>query len=470
MIVGLCRALRMVAWRAHSSIISGSIYNSVINHFSWWPRHLFHSKQRKELFEEKRIAYYEWSFPVLSQTFIHRELAALKKSGLPVTIIADNAGDLEIADEDAKSLIEHAYYLQPLDKELLHRYRKHFFLKNPLLYLNLFLYVVFHRYCQYKTLKEDKSLFSKAVYLAGVLKDKGINHIHSPWADRCAFVSLIAAKLLGVTYSVQGRASDIHRKKNLYALPEKFENAEFVLTNTRYNESYIKSMIDKRCGMKVHTIYEGIDREQFKPQRKENQIAENGTKIITVARLIEEKGLVYLLKACKILKERGHSFRCKIIGGIEREFTNYYIELMRLHRRLYLEDYVIFSGAQPFKTVLEEYRNADIFILPCVIAKNGGRDISPNTLIEAMAMELPVIATKIAAIPEIVEDDVSGILVPPNDENALAEAVIRLINDYGLRKELGANARKRVEERFDMKKNIVKYVELFRGETDKISY
>jgi glycosyltransferase involved in cell wall biosynthesis len=469
MIVGLYRALRMITWRAHSSIINSSIYDSMINHFSWWPLDLFHSKKRKGLFGGKRIAYYEWSFPVLSQTFIHRELAALKKSGLAVTIIADKSGDLEIADENAKSLIEHAYYLQPLDKALLLRYRKYFILNNPLLYLNLFLYVVFHRYGQYKSLKEDKSVFSKAVYLAGVLKDKGINHIHSPWADRCAFVSLIAAKLLGATYSVQGRASDIHRKKNLYALPEKFENAEFVLTNTRYNESYIKSMVDRRCGMRVHTVYEGIDLEQFRPKRKENKTTENETRIITVARLIEEKGLVYLLKACNILKERGFSFRCDIIGGVQREFTDYYIELMGLHRHLGLEDHVIFSGAQRFKKVLEEYGNADIFVLPCVIAKSGGRDISPNTLIEAMAMELPVIATNIAAIPEIVEDDVSGILVPPNDENAVAEAMIRLIGDYGLRKELGKNARKRVEERFDIKKNIVNYVELFTGEIAKIS-
>ena len=137
---------------------------------------------------------------------------------------------------------------------------------------------------------------------------------------------------------------------------------------------------------------------------------------------------------------------------------------MRLHRELDLEDCVFFLGAQPFTFVLDEYRNAEIFVLPCVVARQGGRDISPNALIEAMAMKLPVISTAIAAIPEIVEDGVSGVLVPPNDENALAGAMIRLINDHDLRGKLGENARIRVEERFDINNNSVKYVDLFLGE------
>jgi glycosyltransferase involved in cell wall biosynthesis len=112
---------------------------------------------------------------------------------------------------------------------------------------------------------------------------------------------------------------------------------------------------------------------------------------------------------------------------------------------------------------MREFKNSDLFILPCVIADHGGRDISPNALIEAMAMKLPVISTRIAAIPEIVEDGVSGILVSPNDENGLAEAVRRLIRDPSLRKNLGENARKRIEERFDLRRNYSRFVELFSG-------
>ncbi len=459
MIMGLYRALWLMKWRVLSPIISNT-YNSIASHFSWWSIDLLHSKKGKEIFEEKRIAYYVRHYPVLSETFIQREVSALRRSMLSVDVVADSTKDLEFLDENARSFIENTHYLLPMDRKRLLKYNIYFLLTKPLVYVTSLLYVITHWYERYKTFANDKSLFLNAVYLAGVLKDKNVNHVHSPWADRCAFISLIAAKLLGVSYSVQGRAADIHRKNELYALSEKFENAEFIVTNTQYNESYIRSMLDKRREVKIHIIYEGIDLKQFKPERKEENIA-NRTRLMTVARLIEEKGLVYLLKACEVLKKRGYLFRCHIIGGVEKQFTNYYIELMKLHRHLGLEDCVVFLGAQPFKKVLEEYNNADIFILPCVIAKNGGRDISPNALIEAMAMKLPVISTKIAAIPEIVEDGVSGILVHPNDENALAEVVIKLIEDQSLRKSLGDNARKRIEERFDINRNIVKYVELF---------
>ncbi len=117
--------------------------------------------------------------------------------------------------------------------------------RNPVSFLNLFLYVLFHRCQKYKTIKEDTKIFLKAVYLAGTLKDNNINHIHSPWSDIHAFISLIASKLLRIPYTVQASAHDIHRKTYLYGLSEKFVNAEFVVTNTRYNELYLKSILNK---------------------------------------------------------------------------------------------------------------------------------------------------------------------------------------------------------------------------------
>src|SRR6185295_15360581 len=132
--------------------------------------------------------------------------------------------------------------------------------------------------------------------------------------------------------------------------------------------------------------------------------------------LIEQKGLSYLLQACARLREGGHSFECEIVGGTEDIYMNYYLELKKLHRNLALENQVRFVGSLPFKAVLKKYSQADIFILPCVIAEDGSRDITPNALIEAMAMKLAVISTTVTGVPEIVEDGVSGILVPPHDD------------------------------------------------------
>ena len=135
--------------------------------------------------------------------------------------------------------------------------------------------------------------------------------------------------------------------------------------------------------------------------------------------------------------------------------------MKKLHRKLRLVDSVEFLGPQPFKNVMEKYAAADIFVLPCVIARDGSRDITPNSLIEAMAMELPVLSTEVTGVPEIVENGVSGLLIQPNNVTALAEGLEKLMQDPKLRKKLGQAARKRVEERFNIKRNVVKRLKLF---------
>jgi glycosyltransferase involved in cell wall biosynthesis len=275
---------------------------------------------------------------------------------------------------------------------------------------------------------------------------------------------LIASKFLGIPYSVQARAYDIHRRENLYALRYILENADFIVTNTKYNESYLKTLLKVKDWEKIHTIYNGINLERFNPKSDEENIVKQPT-ILSVARLTEQKGLVYLLKACQILREKGYPFRCEIIGAPVD--TNYHTKLKILHKKLELEDCVFFLGVQSFNMVMEKYKNADFLVLPCLIAEDGSRDITPNALIEAMAMKLPVISTNITGIPEIVEDGVNGIIIPPCNERALAEAMKTLIDDHSLRKKLGANGRKKVIEKFDMNKNVVQYIRLFKGERGK---
>lgn len=437
------------------------LYYSVIIRLSWWPIGLFRHRKRQQALQDERVAYYNWHFPVLSQTFIHRELAALCKSGLAVAIIADEAEDADLADDNAKSLLNRASYLYPLDEERMRRYRRFFFLRRPLACLNLFFFVMTRQYGVFKSLAEDQRVFSKALYLAGVLHEKQVNHLHSPWADLSAFVALLAARLLKIPYSVQARAHDIHRKTYLYALREKFENGEFVVTNTRYNQTYIDGLLQEPHKTKVRLIHNGIDLERFVPVSRSEERT-TVTRLLCVARLIEQKGLVYLLRACRILLDKGYEVICEIIGAPEEPlYTNYFIALKKLHGQLALEEQVCFTGALPFEKVLAKYQTADIFVLPCVIAVDGSRDITPNALIEAMAMKLPVISTTVTGIPEIVEDGVSGILIAPHDEQALVDAVLKLIQDPALRKRLGESARKRVEEKFDIKKNVRHYLELF---------
>ena len=184
--------------------------------------------------------------------------------------------------------------------------------------------------------------------------------------------------------------------------------------------------------------------------------------MLSVGRLIEPKGFRYLLRACRLLRDRGVEFTCEIIGGPQDPLdTIAWIDLRKLHTGLGLESTVRFRGEMSLSSVLSWYRRADIVVLPCVRGRDGSHDVTPNTLIEAMAMRLPVVSTTIGAIPEIVDPGIDGLLVPPNDENALADALERLLRDPALRRSLGEAARRKVEERFDIDRNVVRRATLF---------
>lgn len=441
--------------------IAATFYRLCMHYLGWWPIGLLPNRMPRGSVRTGRLALYLWHFPILSQTFVQREVEALKSSGLAVLVVADDKEDTSQLSESALVLLRETRYLLPVAADALHRYRRQFIRRHPLRYLNLLLYVVFHRYGLYKNFRTDLSVFQRAVYLAGVFKDENITHVHAPWSDRCAFIVLVAARLLGITYSVQARAHDIHRQQQKFAHQEKFMRANFIVTNSQYNHAYIKTLLRQREHPKIHTVYEGLDLKQFQPGQKCSE-GGGGLKLLSVARLVEEKGLVVLLRACKILRDQGCELHCDIIGGPEFPlYRDYYLTLKKMHRALGLQGCVSFLGPQPFAEVMRHYRTADIFVLPCVVAKNGGRDISPNALLEAMAMELPVISTTISAIPEIVEDGVSGILVPPHDAPGLAAAVKQLSGDPCLRRRLGTQAREKVERQFDIVKNTGELVKLY---------
>ena len=446
--------------RIHTVLIP-FLYQQLSTKFTWWPLGSLKKGSKPGASQNTKLAYYTWHFPCLSQTFIQREIGALKKSGNSFQIFADVCLTPEILDENARRLISETDYILPIDRKRLAAFKRTFLRRHPLRYINLFMYIVTHSYGHFKSYRSDKEVFHKAIYLAGGLQEKGITHVHAPWADISAFLVLIASRLLGITYSLQGRAHDIHRKSFLHAIPEKFGNAKFAITNTRYNVAHLRSSFKVNLNGNLHQIYNGVDLSQFSPQPRIRE-ANAPTRIICVARLIEQKGLLDLLEACGRLREQHINFSCDIIGGPEEPlYLNYHLELKKRLRRLGLEKQVKFLGEMPFQSILAHYQKADIFALPCVIAEDGSRDIIPNAVIEAMAMKLPVVSTTATGVPEMVEDRVCGILVPPADVDRLTEAILELIDDENLRREYGENGRMRVEDRFNINKNAERFQHLF---------
>jgi glycosyltransferase involved in cell wall biosynthesis len=408
-----------------------------------------------------QIAYYVWRFPVLSQTFVRREVSALQSRGAALQVFAEAAEDVPMLDPSDRALLETTTYLLPVDRERLENYKREFRRSRFFAYCNVYLYIMSRRYGLTKKLVRDRNLFHYAVYLAGTFRDRGINRVHSAWGDRAGFAAMLAAKLLGVPFTLQVRAHDLHDPSYHETLRELLENAEFVITNTQYNRPYIEALMpEKRAA--IHTIYNGVDLSTFNAPSRPPIPRTAPVKLLCVARLVEQKGLTHLLDACAMLRDRGFRFTCEVIGGVEEPlYAAYWERLKKRHRKLRLENHVFFRGARPFEDVMNAYRSADMFVLPCVVAKDGRRDITPNALIEAMAMRLPVISTTVTGVVEIVEADVSGLLVGPGDPVALAETIERVARDDALARRLAENARKRVEERFDAHRNVEERLRLF---------
>ena len=200
-----------------------------------------------------------------------------------------------------------------------------------------------------------------------------------------------------------------------------------------------------------------MDLKQFQPTPSyEHSSIDNVTTILSVGRFREKKGFPHLLHACHLLKERGHRLRCHIVGyGPLQE------EIDRLITDLELDGIVSLHGKLTHDELIELYRKSTIFALPCQIAEDGDRDGIPNSLLEAMAMKIPVISTNVSGIPELIEHMKNGIIVPPKDSKSLASAIKLLIDQPHLRRELGKAGHHKVCQQFSLERNIFKLKELF---------
>ena len=178
--------------------------------------------------------------------------------------------------------------------------------------------------------------------------------------------------------------------------------------------------------------------------------------MLAVGQLKEKKGFVFLVEACRLLSESGREFRAEIIGeGPLRA------ELETAIHRAGLGDRLVLRGALSHAEVRAAYAAADLFVLPCIVGADGDRDGIPNVILEAMASGLPVVSTDHSGIPEAVEHGASGLLVPPGDAPALADALATMLDDGEMRRGFGEMGRKLVADSFDLETNVRRLFEEF---------
>jgi glycosyltransferase involved in cell wall biosynthesis len=286
------------------------------------------------------------------------------------------------------------------------------------------------------------------------LPGSGVVHLHAHFAHSPASVAMFAAVLGGLPFSFTAHAKDIYTSQRAL-LAQKMALARFVVTCTRYNQLHLERL-RRAPAPPIHTIYHGIDPDLFQPADDGLRAPCPPYRILTVARLTAKKGIATVLHALSLLRREGVPLTYTLIGDGDARRS-----VLGLVRGLDLAPTVHWLGTQPHEEVLRHFRQADLFALGCEIAADGDRDGIPNVLMESMAMGVPVVATRVSAIPELIEDGVSGTLVPPADPVAMAGAMRRMLTDGEPQRRMRQTARRVILQHFDNRVLTAGLAELF---------
>jgi glycosyltransferase involved in cell wall biosynthesis len=390
-----------------------------------------------------RVYYLLSEYPNLTQTFVAREIAALRKAGVQVeTFSLKKPSTLD-------RTTTYAPFLPSCASTVVTCFRQ------PATVCSLVAAVVKDlRRLRVRVVLANLRILMAAAHFAAVMRSRGCAHVHSHFVWGGGTAAWMVSKLCGCTFSITAHAFDIYDERmrdGLYR--KKLSDASFVATIAEFNR---QTLLAEMAGLrdKLHVVRCGIDM----PVGGERAVGKRdaAVTVLSVARLTEKKGLRYLLEALEILRrdEPAIRFRTRIIGdGEDRE------SLTASAQRLGVE--VSFLGATAVSCVLEQMDEADLFVLPCVVTSSGDRDGIPVVLMEAMAKGLAVISTPVTGIPELVRDGRSGLLVPERDARALANAMRLLAEDPVLRLGLGREAQRAVRLEYTVAKTAETLKRLF---------
>ncbi len=393
-------------------------------------------------------------YPRLSESFIAQEILALERRGLDIAIVS-----LRWPTDP---------YSHPIHAEI----------KAPVLYLPEYLHeeparlwrawrharrlpgfrearAAWRRDLARDATRNRVRRFGQALVLARELP-AGVGHLHAHFLHTPASVARYASLLLGLPWSCSAHAKDIWTTPE-WEKREKLAECRWLVTCTRAGANHLDALAPPG---KVELVYHGLDLARFGPPAGERPGRDGGDAndpvvILSVGRAVEKKGYEDLIDALAALPSE-LAWRLEHVGGGPL--------LGRLERRAAvagIAERISWLGPQPQDVVLERYRAADLFVLASRIAADGDRDGLPNVLLEAQSQGLACVATRLSAIPELIEDGLNGCLVASQDSAALARALADLVADPAGRRRLGEAGRAGLPGRFEMERGIERLADKF---------
>ncbi len=391
-------------------------------------------------------------FPRIDETFILREIDELERRGQPVLLVPILRGDTSIVHEEAKPWMRRALYT-PFASASVAAANVRALFRQPRRTLGLLWRLTVGTMLRPTTLLHTLAVFPKSVYLAEELPKRGIRHVHAHFATHATTVAYIIASLSDVTYSFTVHGPDVFVHRLL--LREKIRCAKFVRAISVFNKAFLCGLYPVVSDGKIEVVHSGVNPDVY-AEAADTSTKTERPRLLSVAALTPSRGFPFLVDACAKLVERGHDIECRIVGaGPLRATTEQWI------LRRGLDKSVRLLGTLPQHDVAREMGDADVFVLPSIIAVDGQMDGIPISLMEAMAAAKPVVASPISGIPELVKDGTSGFIVDATHPEQVAQMVSSLLADPALRERLGRAGQQRVRDAFDIRKTTAALVGLF---------
>jgi len=381
------------------------------------------------------------NYPAVSHTFILREGRALRALGVDVdTISIRRAPPHDVLSDVDREEYERTHALLPTGLGRVARDHLRAFRRSPGGYWSTLTSALRLSPGGLRGTLWQLFYFAEAIMTWAWMESRGLRHLHAHHANVACDVALLATGF-GNAAAPADRwtwSFTLHGPTELYDvrahnLARKVHRANAVAATSDYVHSQLMAHLDSRDWPKVSVVRGGVDPSEFAPDQRTAPSGPGALRILNVGRLAPQKGQVELLRGIAEARRRGVNVSAVIVGDGPLRPT---IEAQM--RRLGLEDAVTLAGAVSPSDIHAFYAAADVFCLPSFA------EGVPNVLMEAMSMEIPVVATRLMGIPELVEHGDSGLLVPPARADRLADALVTLAEDPELRRRLGRSGRRRV--------------------------
>jgi colanic acid/amylovoran biosynthesis glycosyltransferase len=394
-----------------------------------------------------RFAYLISQYPTANHTFILREVTRLRSLGFEIQTVSISAPDRPAGSmtEEERGELVRTFYVKRTG--VISALFQHFlsFAAHPLTYTKALWFALSLGHGQPRNLISHLFYFLEAVIVGRWMQKNGISRLHTHFSSS---VALIIHRIFGFQWSMTIHGPGEFEEPICFNLRRKVESAALVIAISDFCKSQLMMLSEQNCWPKIEVARLGIDADVFDAQPVRSN--PGPFELICVGRLAPVKGQGVLLEAVATLITNGGDVRLRLVGdGPDRAL------LERKVRDNGLEERVIFEGWRNQDEVLELYRRADAFVLASFA------EGVPVVLMEAMAMQVPCIATRITGIPELIRDGVEGLLVTPGNAGQLAEAIEKIRDDLDLRERLAGAGRARVVQEYTLDSNVRRLAEIY---------